>query len=320
MKKIYYLILSIGLVSNPVSLFSQNPITDYSQNESWSILSEQIDHQIDVFFVHPTTYDSPANGKYTADIHDAQLNEFTDKSAVDRYAKMFSDHCNVFAPRYQQVNIEVLAMDEKMKDHYLETPRKDIKAALIYYLKNLNNGRAFILAAHSQGSNLLHDILLENPDIIHKEKLVAAYLPGWTFTQEDIDKIGIPLSESADETACLMVWNTIGENGSSPTLMQGALCVNPLSWNTRQTEQDKTQNQGAVILTKNGDLLEKAHFTSARILDNGGLFIPKPTEIYHLLNLSMGPNCYHPYDYDFFFNNVKENVGVRCEAYLSGNK
>ena len=295
---------------------AQTSVTDYTINSNWSKLCDYPKKDIDVFFVHPTTYASPANGKYTADLNDTTLNNLTDKEAINTYIQIFKDVCNVYAPRYQQVNIEVLSMDEKSKSGYLEIPMNDIRAALNYYLKNYNNGRPFILAAHSQGSNLLHDILLENPDIIDKDKLVAAYLPGWTFTKDDLEKIGIPLSSSPVETGCLMVWNTIGKNGSSPVLMEGALCVNPLSWKSTNENHPAKENMGAIILTISDEIIEIDNFTSAKVLPSGRLQIPKPTAIYNQLDMSMGPNCYHRYDYDFFFNNVKENVEVRCKAYL----
>ncbi len=316
MKNFIRLILLLGVSSISVIVNAQMSVTDYSNNDSWSVICTSPQKQIDVFFVHPTTYEGPANGRYTADLSDTAINNFTDKTAINRYIRLFDDNCNVYAPRYQQVNIEVLSMNKTDKARYIEIPKKDIKAALIYYLKNYNNGRPFILAAHSQGSNLIHDILLENPDIINKEQLVAAYLPGWTFTQEDIDNIGINISSSPEETGCLMVWNTIGQNGSSPTLTNGALCVNPLSWNSKLTNQPKSKNKGAFILTISGTEAEIDNFTSAMITESGGLQIPKPDTIYDQLDMSMGPNCYHRYDYDFFFNNVKENVGTRCNAFL----
>jgi hypothetical protein len=35
------------------------------------------------------------------------------------------------------------------------------------------------------------------------------------------------------------------------------------------------------------------------------------------LNMSMGPSCYHRYDYDFFFQNIADNAALRCKQYLS---
>ena len=292
-------------------------VTDYSDTDNWSILSSDITHKIDVFFVHPTTYGPPSNGKYTASINNKKLNEFTDSHAISRMTSVFAPNCNIFAPRYQQINMEVLSMSEKDQNHYLTIPINDIRAALLYYLKYLNNGRPFILASHSQGSDVLQKILIENPDIIDRRKLVAAYMPGWTFTDEILTQIKIPLSTYSNQIGGVIVWNTIGENGSSPTLMAGAKCVNPLTWTIDTIFYPQSYNLGANILDKEDNIIKINSFTSAKINSYGGLEIPVPKpSIANKLDMSMGPGIYHKYDYDFFYNNIIENVAERCTEYL----
>ncbi len=304
------------LISQP-NTDSQIKITDYSDAKNWSILSSDITHKIDVFFVHPTTYGAPSNGKYTASITNKELNEFTDSHAIGRMTSVFAANCNIFAPRYQQINMEVLSMSEKDQNHYLTIPINDIRTALVYYLQHLNNGRPFILASHSQGSDVLQKILIENPDIIDRNKLVAAYMPGWTFTDEILKQIKIPLSTSNNQTGGVVVWNTIEKNGSSPTLLQGAKCVNPLTWTTDTIEYPSSYNLGANILDKKDNVIEINNFTSAKINSYGGLEIPVPEpSIANKLDMSMGPGIYHKYDYDFFYNNIIENVADRCNEYL----
>lgn len=296
--------------------FTQDNITDYSQTSNWSEICLSPDKKIDVFFVHPTSYGPPANGKYTADLNDTALNNLTDKVAIDRILKIFEDDCNLFAPRYQQANIEVLAMEKEEADKHFIIPQNDILAAFTYYLNNLNNGRPYIIASHSQGSDLLSNIIIENPSIIDINKIVAAYMPGWTFTEDFLKKTNFKLCSTPDESGCLIVWNTIAENGTSPTLLPGALCVNPLSWNSDNKKYSKSDNKGAVILLKDGNEITVDNFTSAQINNYGGLEVAIPQNVYDNLKMPMGPNCFHSYDYDFFFYNVKENVHLRCKSYL----
>lgn len=276
--------------------------SNYSNPENWSMLCESPDKKIDVFFVHPTTYGPPANGHYLADLTDSALNHKTDYESIFRLTAAFNEQCNIFAPRYRQMNIEVLSMPDNKLQSYIQTPKADV------------------LAAHSQGSYILKLILQENPDLLDKEKLVAAYLPGWTFTDEDMKILGFPFGERADQTGCLMAWNTIGPGGSSPVLKsKDALCTNPLSWTTNKKHYPASMNVCAKILLDTGQDLLLENFTSAKITSSGGLKITEPdSELKSALNLSMGSHCYHLYDYDFFFYNIKENVGVRCEAYLKG--
>ncbi len=295
--------------------------TDYTNPANWSILCNDTVHDTDVFFVHPTTYGGPAKGNYNADLRDKELNEKTDTGTIIPLIRVFEESCNVFAPRYRQMNIEVLGFSEEKRRQYLELPLKDIQQAFTYYLKNFNEGRPFILASHSQGSNILQILLLSRPELFPKEQLVAAYMPGWTFTEEDLRKMGLPLGNTPEEIGVVLTWNTVGAGGSSPTLSKGALCVNPLSWTADSREYPTSTNKGARIILSPENFLEIPHFTSARINSLGGLEIPTPEpEVLGHLNISMGNGCYHRYDYDFFFYNIRDNVAIRCETYRMVHK
>ncbi|WP_319761030.1 DUF3089 domain-containing protein [Maridesulfovibrio sp.] len=290
---------------------------DYSQNKYWSIKDKNISHKIDLFFVHPTTYGPPADGHFIADLNNQELNQTTDQNTVQWITSAFADSCNIFAPRYRQMNIEVLQMSDQNIQEYLKIPVSDIEAAFKYYLNNLNHGRPFILAGHSQGSYVLKTLLLKKSNLLDKNKLVAAYLPGWTFTDKDIAELGLELSEKPDQTGCLITWNTIGPGGMSPTVKKDARCVNPLSWNTETKEFPASRNIEAKILLSPGKELHIKNFTAARINKKGALEIPTPAiEILEQLNMSLGSEVYHRYDYDFFFDNVSTNVNQRCKAYL----
>lgn len=289
---------------------------DYSNDRYWSIKDEPT-QKIDVFFVHPTTYGPPANDKMVADLDNEELNMVTDRDTVQWITEAFKDSCNIFAPRYRQVNIEVMKMDDKHKKEYMSAGISDIENAFRYYLANLNKGRPFIIASHSQGSNILQEVLIKNPDLLDKSKLVAAYMPGWTFTDSDLEKMNLPLGESPDQTGCLLTWNTIGPGGISPTVMKGARCVNPLSWTTDMEEYPASMNRMARIFLAPGRQLQIAGFTAARINSQGALEIPPPRQdVAVLLSMSLGEQVYHRYDYDFFFGNVKENVELRCKAFM----
>jgi DUF3089 family protein len=296
-------------------------VTDYSDNKNWSIICDSVTQKIDVFFVHPTTYGPPANGNFIANLKDKELNRETDLYCIDRITAAFSKSCNIYAPRYQQMNIEVLSMSDDKINSYLKIPVSDIKAAFKYYIDNYNNGRPFILAGHSQGSDVIQTLLVNNSDLFEIEKIVAAYLPGWTFTDELIKKTGLELATSPSQTGGIIVWNTIGPSGKSPILKDGARCVNPLTWTTDTSDYPYSMNLGAQILFTDNEDIRISNFTSAKINNYGGLEIPMPsTEITNKLNMSMGPDCFHSYDYDFFFYNVEENVSLRCSEYLKNNE
>ena len=309
--------ISVMVLVCSVLLLAVEPV-DYSLDSNWAVKTSDISHKVDVFFVHPTTYGSPSNGQLNADLNDQKLNKRTD-GTIQRQASAFNDTANLFAPRYRQMNIEVLSMSEEKKNYYIEMPVADVKAAFEYYLENLNGGRPFILASHSQGSNVLQLVLLENPKLIDYDKIVAAYLIGWTFTDKQIKEIGLELCDSPSQTGCLITWNTIAADGKSPTLLEGARCVNPLSWTNDTKQYPASMNECSRVLTNSGKYESYTNLTSARINSCGGLEIAElDSQIKAKLSMNMGPTCYHPYDYDFFYCNIAKNAALRCKEYLGG--
>jgi hypothetical protein len=104
--------------------------------------------------------------------------------------------------------------------------------------------RPFILAGHSQGSNLLL-MLLERrfSDAALREQLVAAYVIGWSVTADDMStypalaQLGICSSNT--QTGCIVTYNTqqnpgdfSQSNTTPPTgiVQANSYSVNPLTW------------------------------------------------------------------------------------------
>lgn len=295
---------------------ADNPI-DYSKDSSWSVVTKKPQKAFDVFFMHPTTYGTTKFG-LNAPIDDKEIIKGTD-DAVLAQASVFENNCNVFAPRYRQMSMAALSIAESKRVPYLSVAVNDVLAAFKYYLKHYNNGRPYILASHSQGSNIALCILKNHRDIVRNDQLVAAYLIGWTFTDEDLKQIKLPLAVAPEQLGALITWNTVGKGGKSPTLLPGAKCVNPLIWTNTAKEQPASLNLGAVIDLTDGTIVQIKHFTSARINQAGGLEIPTPA-IENKLDMRMGKAIYHSYDYAFFYGNLVENVGVRCRAWTNRKK
>jgi hypothetical protein len=307
------LLIAIVLCFVSLARAANDPI-DYSKEASWCVLTKTPQKRFDVFFVHPTTYGTTKFGM-NAPIGDKDIIAETDDTVLSQ-SSVFKNDCNIYAPRYRQMSIAALSMDDKKRAPYLALAVNDVLAAFKYYLKHYNNGRPFIIAAHSQGSNISLCILKKHRDLVRDDQLVAAYLPGWTFTHQDLKQIKIPLAEKPDQVGAVITWNTIGKGGKSPTLLPGAKCVNPLSWTTTTKEQSASLNLGAVIELTDGTTIQIEHFTSARINQAGGLEIPTPA-IENKLDMRMGKAIYHRYDYAFFHGNIAQNVAARCEAWTN---
>jgi len=97
---------------------------------------------------------------------------------------VFDESCNVFMPLYRQISMPKHGSDYRAIIDYVS--KFDATDALDYYLTNLNQGRPFILAGHSQGASVLI-ALLENYMTKHPEalkRMVAAYPIGFAVTKE----------------------------------------------------------------------------------------------------------------------------------------
>ncbi|MCS4533738.1 DUF3089 domain-containing protein [Neisseria montereyensis] len=280
---------------------------DYSQKDNWVAFENNGNKPCDVFFVHPTTYLDESDGM-NARLDNVALNAFT-AQLVQELVGTFAESCNIYAPKYRQASINVLTLPAEEGKQYLDFGRKDVENAWQYYRDNINQNKPYFIASHSQGSNNIKDMLVEQPNSIPKENLVGIYAIGYTVTEQDIEKIGVPLGITPTQTPALITWNTIGKGGQSIVIKEGALAVNPLDWTNSKQNQPNSKNTYAYI---NGRKIP--HFTSAQIDDNGALVIPTPEIIDELL-MPMGEEVYHIYDYNFFYGNIVQNVAERLKAW-----
>lgn len=285
-------------------------LPEYSDPQNWMSLPQATPKNVDVFFVHPTTFFSKEN--WNQDMNDATQDQdaaFTLKTQ----ASVFAPSCNVFAPFYRQASIKVLTADQDDKDKALGIAYQDIENAFDYYLKNLNGGRAFILAGHSQGSNLLLWLLEKRfSDPALQQKLVAAYIIGWSVTRQDLEKYPhLKMSSDANQTGCIISYNTQSKEPETTIVRPDAVGVNPLLWNTSGKPAPNTLNLGAVFFSDDGRH-EIPYYTSATTV-NGALVIPSPQQP-ELLELP-SKGFYHRYDYSFFYRNIEQNAKDRIKAF-----
>ena len=96
------------------------------------------------------------------------------------------------APYWRQVNatkLSAMSFEEVDAAEWAE-PRTDVYAALDYYFENLNGGRPYFLAGHSQGSRLSYMVLSEYMKE-HRDyyaNMIAAYCIGDSLTGEYLEK------------------------------------------------------------------------------------------------------------------------------------
>ena len=295
--------------------FSTVPVSpDYSNMSSWAeIPSNAGTYPVDVIYFHPTTYFSDKN--WNQSIKESE-NDSGIYECIKTQAGIFNGCADLYVPHFRQTTIFFLKAPENSNNyHAIDVAYNDIERAFDYYMNNFNKGRPFILAGHSQGSQLLL-MLLERrfSDKSLQKKLIAAYVLGWSVTEEDLKKYPhLKMSTTANETGCIISYNTQGIDPSVTIVRKGAIGVNPLTMTLTSDFVPAEKNMGAVFFTDD-KMQYIPHYTSAQTVD-GGLSVPIPSNIKTLK--STIPGNYHSYDYSFFYCNLVENVRLRIDSYLN---
>ncbi len=259
---------------------------------------------IDVFFIHPTFYHSGKN--WNADLNDKELNEKICKNSIKYQASVFSGIANIYAPHYRQMHIHSYT-DLKNGYKAFDIAYSDIKDAFLYYWKNLNKSKYFIIAGHSQGTNhaerLLKECILKNDSI--KKKLIMSYLPGMPIKVFDQR---LPACTSPDQIRCFVSWRTLAE-GYFPegwSKSDSIICTNPISWLTDSTESIKKNHLG--ILFKNNKI---KYPNSVISYNKQGVLWVKPIKIPFAYLYKM--DNYHIADYNLFWLNIRSNLRKRLQ-------
>jgi len=155
--------------------------TDYSIASHWLTVPAATNMAVDIFYLYPTAWTSTnPNPEICAIDNPSMLVKAPESSALQVTA--FEPIGNIYAPFYRQNNlspIDRLAIIAGI-------PTLDAEAAFDYYIKNFNHGRPFILAGHSQGSDVLSNLLAEymktHPAVL--ARMIAAYVIGFPITAE----------------------------------------------------------------------------------------------------------------------------------------
>lgn len=314
---VFVLIWSLTACGNKNSSSTSdiNKEPNYSDPYYWASIPDSLEKGVDVFFVYPTLFGG--TGVMNMDITDNNMRSLV-QAVLLKQAAVFEKDCNIYAPYYRQIAMDGLTMDSLILDKYFSIGLADVEKAFDYYIKNLNNGRPFILAGHSQGSMVLIQLMkdkFEGTELM--DKLVAAYIIGYSITDNDLSQCNcMKIAESADDIGVIITYNTQSEFAtSSPVLLPNANCVNPLIWTNTTEYAPKEKNLGAVFFKENGDVDSIIpQYTDAWIDVNGALIAGSPNS--DSIDVGSFPKgVYHIYDYSIFFNNLVENVSVRIAAY-----
>ena len=160
------------------------PAPDYTKESSWLDKPDDPDKfGVDVIWIYPTVLFD--NSAWLMDITRKDLIAGAAESVATE-ARIFSGQANLYAPLYRQMNLAGFNLPEAERDAIVAYGEDDVRKALQYYLEHYNKGRPFILAAHSQGSYVLTQLLVDYWGKIGIEnQLIAGYVVGWSITDDE---------------------------------------------------------------------------------------------------------------------------------------
>lgn len=302
---------------------------DYSSDALWAYRENEetnAEKPVDVFFLCPTvTMSTGTNMDVT---NSSQLATF--KGAVTSEKEIYSDRARFFAPYYRQKTLASYGNPAAQKTAY-----EDVREAFLYYLENDNDGRPFILAGFSQGSeqtlHLMKDVLSDSKIA---KRMVAAYLIGWCVRDSDLHgNPQIKPAKGEKDTGVFISWNTEAKDVTNSALVPAgskSISINPLNWKTDGTPADASLNKGAKVSTGGfggfggfgGGNSTTPKYCGAVINTKRGTINPIFSEEHPAPSNNMstfGPGVYHTYDPLFFYENLRENVNTRIAEFTGKN-
>ena len=302
----------------------------YAKASNWLARPAHPTRKVDVFYLVGTSYfkTSPSEPVIST-INDPGMVAGA-KAAFAEQATAFDTVANVYAPYYRQADaVTVLSSPLATQNQIIGgTPAHDATAAFAYYIKHYNHGRPFILAGHSQGSNvllfLLSGYLKQHPAIYRR--MVAAYVIGYGVTRSYLaQNRQLKFATGANDTGVIVSWNTEapGLTIKNPVVNPGSIAINPISWTRSEQPASAAQSLGSLLPNAAGKLVKVKHYANARVDKRRGTILCSTCSVslYAPGNPGGFPKgIFHTHDYPFYYFDLRHNAANRIQHYLSTHK
>lgn len=313
----------------PLETGTDGPVTDYADPANWMKQPHDGGKSVDAFYIYPTAFSkASASASDIADVTDAGMRKGA-QSAYARQATAFEGVANVFAPYYRQVDA-TYALGLPPADHaqvIAGAPTIDITAAFAYFVEHLNEGRPFLIVAHSQGSDvathLLATYLKDHREVA--DRMIAAYIPGYSVTPDYLEaNPHLAFGSTGTDTGVLLSWNTEAPTiaAPNPVLLPGALVINPITWTRSQEAAPASASLGSWLPDANGVFHKVPGYADAQVDTAKGVLITTTPDVQ---TWSPGGakafprGVFHSFDYPFYYFDVQANAKARVDAYLAGH-
>jgi len=297
--------------ASPFKEDASDSIPDFLRNEAR-------DARADVFFIHPTSFFTEGDkGAWNADLQDTVVNNNTDSRSILFQTTVFNGNCRVFAPRYRQGNMRAFyVFGTPVANQAFDLAYQDVKVAFLYFLKHYNKNRPIIIASHSQGTlhaiRLLQEFFDGTP---LQDRLVCAYIIGFQIKKDAFKHL--PVGDHADQTGCFVGWRSYAKGvipKEAAAEKGNSICVNPLTWNTSESEASAKLHQGIM----NGFRTITAHSVATVIEPSTKILWVEAPGLKNEKGEAM--KNLHVYDYNLFWLNIRENIKLRIDAFLTTHR
>jgi metallophosphoesterase (TIGR03768 family) len=296
--------------------------TDYSKTNHW-LTVPATNMPVDIFYLYPTSWTSTNSNPEVCAIDNPSMLQKAPQ-AFAKQATAFETVGNIYAPFYRQDNLS----PSNRLEIIAGIPTLDAVAAFDYYIKNFNNGRPFILAGHSQGSDVLSNLLAgymkAHPVVL--ARMIAAYVIGFPITAEYLtNNPHLKFAEGPGDTGVIISYNTEAPDvlpGANPVLsgLIGVV-INPLTWTRAETLATTNQGFGSFMPNTNGVYVRVPQYADARIDISNGVLICSSADKNALGTIDglAGFGVYHNFDYPFYYFNIRSNAANRVTKFLGSS-
>lgn len=301
-----------------VAQAAESQATDYSKPEHWLSVPVVADKKVDVFYLYPTAWKQISPNEPNICSIDNPTMLVGAKLAYARQATAFESVGNMYAPYYRQLDMS----PDNREQLIAGIPTQDAVAAFDYYIKHYNHGRPFILAGHSQGSDVLHNLLSsymrDNPKVY--ARMVAAYVIGYSVTGPYLAaNPHLKFAAGPDDTGVIISYNTEAPDvvpGTNIVTLPGGIAINPITWTRDETLVPASENLGSRMPSKEGFVTLK-NYADARVDKAKGVVICSTVNENELSSPSFARGVYHSFDYLFYYYNLRQNAANRVEHFLN---
>jgi hypothetical protein len=306
---------------------------DYADPANWLSLPAEATKSVDVFYLGDTTYQKPSpTAPSICAINDAQMQAGA-KAKFSGSATAFEPVANIYSPYYRQSSAEVLLLPYSEQSKIIGgIPAQDGLAAFEYYIQHYNKGRPFILAGHSQGSNVMVFVLAryikQSPEVY--KRMIAAYIIGYSITPQYLaQNPDLKFANGPDDTQVIVSFNTVSPTlkARDPVVWPGAMVINPITWTRGESTATAAQNLGGIsvnpqtgyaVVDSSGRPVKMKNYADARVDAAKGVLVCSTANASELApgNKMVAQGIYHPFDYPFYYFDIRANAANRVARYL----